>query len=118
MRWVKETLPPRARARLELMTTRLSISSFAGTARTVVAVGTLRLWSMLVAIALAGPRSTETVSSSVFALGVDLGSWAGMGADFGAAAFGAGAWAAGAGWAAGAAETDTVVEVFGAGAGS
>src|SRR5690349_15778246 len=80
MRWVKETLPPRARARLELMTTRLSIRSLAGTARTLVAVGTSRLVTMLVAMALAGPRRTETTSSSgaVGAL-LLLGSWAGMG---------------------------------------
>ena len=34
MRWVKLTLPPRLRARWLLMTTRLSMSSLAGTART------------------------------------------------------------------------------------
>src|SRR6478735_3917099 len=80
MRCVKETLPPRARARFELMTTRLSMSSFAGMARTLVAVGTSRLVTMLVAMALAGPRRTETTSSSgaVGAL-TFLGSWAGMG---------------------------------------
>src|ERR1700712_5050862 len=80
MRCVKETLPPRARARLELITTRLSMSSLAGTARTLVAVGTSRLVTMLVAIALAGPRSTETVSSSGVELSLAaLGSWAGIG---------------------------------------
>ena len=63
------------------MTTRLSISSFAGMARTLVAVGTSRLVIMLVAMALAGPRRTETTSSSgaVGAL-MFLGSWAGIGA--------------------------------------
>ena len=63
------------------MTTRLSISSFAGIARTLVAVGTSRLVIMLVAMALAGPRRTETTSSSgaVGAL-MFLGSWAGIGA--------------------------------------
>src|SRR5688572_27127503 len=62
------------------MTTRLSISSLAGIARTDVAVGTSRLVTMLVAIALAGPRRTETTSSSG-AVGAFtfLGSWAGMG---------------------------------------
>src|ERR1700704_3259689 len=83
MRWVKETLPPRARARLELMTTRLSIRSLAGTALTLVAVGTSRLKTMLDAMALAGPRRTETTSSSggVGAL-VLLGSCAGIGWDW------------------------------------
>src|SRR5215207_2012173 len=119
MRCVKETFPPRARARLELMTTRLSISSLAGMARTLVAVGTSRLVTMLVAIAFAGPLSTETTSSSgaVGAL-VFFGSWAGIGwaalpgAGFfapsratvaGAFFTGAAAGAAGAGWRTGAA---------------
>ena len=62
------------------MTIRLSISSLAGTARTVVAVGTLRLRSMFVAMALAGPRRTVTLSSSVWLFGADFGSWAGIGA--------------------------------------
>src|SRR6478752_653618 len=80
MRCVKETLPPRARARLELITTRLSIRSLAGMARTLVAVGTSRLVTMFDAMALAGPRRTETTSSSgaVGAL-TFLGSCAGMG---------------------------------------
>ena len=39
MRWVNETLPPRARARWLLMTVRLSHSSLTGTERTDVAVG-------------------------------------------------------------------------------
>src|SRR6476620_5023143 len=108
MRWVKETLPPRARARLELMTTRLSIRSFAGIALTLVAVGTSRLVTMLDAMALAGPRRTDTTSSSgaVGAL-TFFGSWAGMGwAPVPASVFlapsratVAGAFLAGAGWA-------------------
>ena len=40
IRWVKDTLPPRPRARWLLITMRLSMSSLAGTARTLVAVGT------------------------------------------------------------------------------
>src|SRR6478736_8051662 len=62
------------------MTTRLSISSLAGMARTLVGVGTSRLVTMLAAMAFAGPRNTETTSSSgaVGAL-MFLGSWAGMG---------------------------------------
>src|SRR3954454_3914342 len=64
------------------MTTRLSMSSLAGIARTLVAVGTWRLVTMLVAMALAGPRRTETTSSSgaVGAL-TFLGSCAGMGCE-------------------------------------
>src|SRR5919106_5667049 len=57
MRWVKLTLPPRPRLRWLLMTMRLSISSLAGTARTLVAVGTWRLVSMLVTTRAAAPRS-------------------------------------------------------------
>src|SRR4051812_9298986 len=57
MRWVKLTLPPRARARCRLMTVRLSCSSLAGTARTDVAVGTSRLAAMLATTRAAAPRS-------------------------------------------------------------
>src|SRR3954469_25291804 len=63
MRCVNETLPPRARLRWLLMTMRLSIISLAGTVRTLVAVGTLRDASMLVASVLLMPRSGVTVSS-------------------------------------------------------
>ena len=45
------------------MTTRLSISSLAGTARTLVAVGTWRLDSMLVTTRAEAPRSGLTSSS-------------------------------------------------------
>src|SRR3954471_19931681 len=57
MRWVNDTLPPRPRRRWLLTTTRLSISSFAGIARTLVAVGTARLASMLVTTRAAAPRN-------------------------------------------------------------
>src|SRR4051812_17341555 len=57
MRWVKLTLPPRARARWRLMTVRLSCSSLAGTARTDVAVGTSRLAAMLATMRAAAPFS-------------------------------------------------------------
>ena len=57
MTWVKQTLPPRLRARWLLMTTRLSMSSLAGMARTLVAVGTCRLASMLVTTRAAAPLS-------------------------------------------------------------
>src|SRR6478672_287205 len=63
MRWVKLPLPPRERRRRLLMTTRLSMRSLAGTARTLVAVGTDRLDSMLVTTRAAGPRSVLTSSS-------------------------------------------------------
>src|SRR5690625_246828 len=62
MRWVKETLPPRPRARWLLMTMRLSASSLAGTARTLVAVGTWRLLSMFFTTRAAGPRSLTVPS--------------------------------------------------------
>ena len=54
---VKETLPPRARLRWLLITVRLSIMSFAGIARTLVAVGTLSEASILCTTRLATPRS-------------------------------------------------------------
>src|SRR4051812_30127862 len=57
MRCVNDTLPPRARRRWLLITMRLSISSLAGTARTLVAVGTVRLVSMLATTRAAAPRS-------------------------------------------------------------
>src|SRR5690242_15440695 len=63
MMWVKLTLPPRERARWLLITTRLSISSLAGTARTLVAVGTWRLDSMLVTTRAEAPRSGLTSPS-------------------------------------------------------
>src|SRR5947209_20514353 len=61
MRCVKDTLPPRDRARWLLMTTRLSASSFAGTARTLVAVGTLSEAFMFLTTAPAAPRSGVVV---------------------------------------------------------
>src|SRR5260370_33628196 len=57
MRWVKEILPPRPRRRWLLMTIRLSPSNFAGTVRTLVAVGTPRDASMLATTWAAAPRS-------------------------------------------------------------
>src|ERR1700761_937461 len=55
MMWVKETLPPRARLRWLLITMRLSISSFAGMARTLVAVGMVSEASMFATIRADGP---------------------------------------------------------------
>jgi hypothetical protein len=53
-------LPPRPRRRWLLMTILLSTSSLAGTARTLVAVGTPRLAVMLVTVRAAAPRSLLT----------------------------------------------------------
>src|SRR5262252_608997 len=63
MRWVNETLPPRPRLRWLLMTMRLSMSSLAGTGRTLVAVGTVRLAIMFVAVRADAPRSRRTSAS-------------------------------------------------------
>ena len=70
------------------MTMRLSIISFAGIVRTLVAVGTVRLASMFVASDLAMPRRGETTFSASgvgcspgvvgFALALS-GTWAGIG---------------------------------------
>src|SRR5689334_11646036 len=62
MRWVNDTLPPRERARWLLMTTRLSMRSLAGTARTLVAVGTDSDDSMLVTVRALAPRRGLTSS--------------------------------------------------------
>src|SRR6476661_9805941 len=70
MRWVKDTLPPRARARWLLMTVRLSQSSLTGTERTDVAVGTASEASMFWAVRAGAPRRTVYVGSSLAAAGV------------------------------------------------
>src|SRR6266536_1264501 len=94
MMWVKETLPPRARLRWLLMTTRLSISSLAGTARTDVAVGTSSEVSMLVTTRAAGPFRTVVVLAAAVAgagagvVAVSRGTWTGAAAGAGAAAAG------------------------------
>src|SRR3954468_891262 len=64
MRWVNEILPPRVRLRWLLMTTRLSIISLAGMARTLVAVGTSSDAFMFLTTAAAAPRSTAVSSPS------------------------------------------------------
>src|SRR6476661_8919476 len=86
MRWVNDTLPPRERARWLLMTTRLSIRSLAGTARTLVAVGTVSDDSMLVTVRALAPRSGLT--SSWLTGPVDLGACGsrGLGCSLAAAA--------------------------------
>src|SRR5574340_155661 len=92
-RWVNEILPPRVRARWLLMTIRLSNISFAGMARTLVAVGIAREAFMFFTTAAAAPRSTLD-SSAAGGAGGALFAAAGFGA--GAAGFGAGFAAAGA----------------------
>ena len=61
---MKETLPPRPRFKWLLITVRLSIISFAGIARTDVAVGTLSDPSMLATTRPATPRRGSIVASS------------------------------------------------------
>src|SRR6195952_672702 len=65
IRWVKETLPPRARARWLLMTMRLSQSSLTGTDRTLVAVGTVRLASVFGTVRAGAPLRTTYFGSSL-----------------------------------------------------
>src|SRR6185312_14322810 len=69
MRWVNDTLPPRARERWLLMTIRLSQSSFTGTERTEVAVGTDNESSMLATVRAGAPRSTVYVGWSTTGAG-------------------------------------------------
>src|SRR5262249_57186934 len=64
MKWVKLILPPRARRRWLLTTIRLSDSSLAGTARTLVAVGTVSEISMLAATRASAPRSGVVAASA------------------------------------------------------
>ena len=83
---VNDTFPPRVRRKWLLMTIRLSIRSFAGIARTLVAVGTVSDASMFDASALAMPLSGATTASSVASDGVAIpGASAGMGALLGPA---------------------------------
>src|SRR3954465_7897083 len=69
MRCVKETFPPRERARWLFMTMRLSASSLAGTARTLVAVGTVSETFMFLTTAAAAPRSGDCVPLATGAAG-------------------------------------------------
>src|ERR1700759_678447 len=79
MRCVNETLPPRVRFRWFLITIRLSASSLAGTARTLVAVGTVSDCCMFFAMAAAAPRIGLTCSPSAGLTGVALAAAAGAG---------------------------------------
>src|ERR1044072_9017339 len=78
MRCVNDTLPPRVRRRWLLITMRLSNRSFAGTARTLVAVGIVSERSMFLAITAAAPRSGLTSSWSSFAAGLAGAAFAGV----------------------------------------
>src|ERR1700728_1513337 len=62
MRWVNDTLPPRPLPRWLLITIRLSTSSLAGMARTLVAVGTVRLAAMVAAVRAAAPRRRTSIA--------------------------------------------------------
>ena len=88
MRCVNDTLPPRERRRWLLITMRLSIMSFAGMVRTLVAVGTVRLWSMFAARVFGRPLSGTTSSScgapATIGWGLVMGTSAGTGAVRGA----------------------------------
>ena len=95
MRWVKLTLPCPVRLRYPLMTWRLTSSSLAGTLRKLVAVGTVRLRSMLVAIAMPAPRIGSPGSSAGTA-GAAAGAGAVRAEGVGALAGAAGAGATGA----------------------
>src|ERR1700710_1584872 len=86
MMWVELTLPPppRARRRWLLMTIRLSIISFAGMVRTLVAVGIDSEASMFVASDFAMPRNGVTWSSlAVAGRAAARGASAGMARVFG-----------------------------------
>ena len=63
MKWVKETLAPLERDSDSLSAARLISKSLADTVRTLVAVGTARLASMLATMRAAAPRSGVASSS-------------------------------------------------------
>lgn len=65
MRWVKLTFPPRLRARKRFMMFRSTSSNFAGTSRTLVAVGTLSDWVMLATIRAGTPRRASGTTAVV-----------------------------------------------------
>ena len=67
---VNETLPPRVRFKCSLIKVRFSINNVAGTVRTLVAVGTLKLSSMFVTTRPAGPRKISgSTTAGVSAVG-------------------------------------------------
>ena len=68
MRWVNDTLPPVVRLRCMLIMVRWSITSFIGTVRTDVAVGTSSDWSMFFAVRRGAPRRVLRFGSSTWAV--------------------------------------------------
>ena len=78
MTWVNETFAPDVRARCSFIIARFISSSRAGTVRTLVAVGTARLASMLLAMSSDAPRRATAPSSRVVAAA--LGAGAGLAA--------------------------------------
>ena len=78
------------------MTTRLSIRSLAGTVRTLVAVGTDRLDSMLITVRAAAPRSGWISSSLTGPVGTTAGTSRGLGVVWEASIVFAVGWLAGA----------------------
>ncbi len=75
MRWVKLTLAPEVRASWLFRICLLISSSFAGMVRTLVAVGTPRLASMLRAILDAAPRSGTASAASVSVTRIGTTGW-------------------------------------------
>src|SRR5215207_10859497 len=73
MMWVYETLPPRARRRWLLITTRWSMSNLTGSDRTLVAVGTVKETSMFLAVRAMVPRMVVFAGSSSAPLGRSSG---------------------------------------------
>ncbi len=69
MRCVNETLPPIVRARWALIIVRWSMTSFIGTARTLVAVGISSEMSMFFAVRRGAPRNASFVGRSVTGAG-------------------------------------------------
>src|SRR6478609_2915996 len=96
IRCVNDTLPPRERARWLLMTIRLSASSLAGTARTLVAVGTVSETFMFLTTLAAAPRSGDCLPAATGGAGAALAAGAGADLAAGAGAFSVGAFSAGA----------------------
>src|SRR6516162_10238661 len=86
MMWVKLTFAPVVRANWLFRTSRFTSSRRAGTVRTLVAVGTPRLASMLATMREAAPRSTVASSALVSAVGAGVGAAAGATGGVGAAA--------------------------------
>src|SRR3954468_21321326 len=78
MRCVNETLPPRERARWLLITMRLSASSLAGTARTLVAVGTVSETFMFLTTAAEAPRSGGCLPAAIGVAGLGAAAAAGL----------------------------------------